>query len=116
MPSAADRVRLRHMLDAGRTALRYVAGRQRADLDDPDEPLGHALMHLLAVLGEAAASVGDDTRAEIPSVPWNEVRAMRNRLIHAYFDVNLDIVWATVQDDLPALVAALDATLRDEQG
>lgn len=55
-----------------------------------------ALVRLIEVTGEAASRVSDATRKHIPSVPWPLVTAMRNRLIHGYFDVDLDRVWGTV--------------------
>lgn len=60
------------------------------------------------IVGEAATKVSDESRTALPSVPWPDRIAMRHRLIHAYFDVNLDIVWDTVEVDLPPLCAGLD--------
>jgi uncharacterized protein with HEPN domain len=102
-----DLVRLRHMLDAGREALSYTAGRQRADLEH-DRMLVHALVHCIEIIGEAASRTSAECRAEIATIPWTDIVGMRNRLIHAYFDINLDLVWDTVQDDLPPLIAELE--------
>jgi uncharacterized protein with HEPN domain len=108
----ADHIRLRHMLDAAREATGYVAGKTRADLHG-DRMLEHSLVRCIEILGEAAAKVSDETRAACPALPWPAIVGMRNRLIHAYFDVDLDRVWDTVVDDLPPLVAALEAALAD---
>jgi uncharacterized protein with HEPN domain len=59
------------------------------------------------VVGEAAAKVSEAGRSELPAVPWAQIIGMRNRLIHAYFDINRDILWDTVQLALPPLVARL---------
>lgn len=63
---------------------------------------------------EAASQVSESGRVEIAAVPWPQVIGMRNRLVHAYFDINLDILWDTVQIALPRLVVQLKATLGTE--
>ncbi len=111
-----DRIRLQHMLDAARKAMRLSAGRHREDLEAEDDPLPDALVRLVSLIGEAANKVSPSTRAELGGIPWPDLVGMRNRLIHAYFDVNLDILWATVQDDLPALVRGLESALAEDNG
>ncbi|MBD5803329.1 hypothetical protein AZOA_27650 [Azoarcus sp. Aa7] len=101
-----DGVRIRHMIDAAESALRFINGRQRADLEQ-DEMLSFALVRAVEVIGEAASKVTAEGRAEVPDVPWAAVTGMRNRLIHAYFDINLDILWATVEQALPRLLKQL---------
>ncbi|MGD2114477.1 MAG: DUF86 domain-containing protein [Acidobacteriota bacterium] len=116
MPSEPDRIRLQEMLDAARKAVRFAEGRSRAVLDDEDEPLMDALARLVAVIGEAAHHVSVETRSELDEIPWPDVVNMRHRLIHAYFDVDLDILWATVQRSLPELVGHLEAHLAESGG
>lgn len=108
-----DHIRLQHMLEAARKAIGLGAGRARKDLDS-DEQLSLALQRLIEILGEAANKVTDETRSQTPDIPWHQIRGMRNRLIHAYFDVNLEILWNTVAEDLPPLVASLESLLRVE--
>jgi uncharacterized protein with HEPN domain len=108
-----DRTRLQHMLDAARRAARLAAGRNRAELDAEDNPLADALVHLICVIGEAANKVSAATCSELDAIPWPDVVGMRNRLIHAYFDINLDILWATVQDGLPPLIRSLESALAE---
>ncbi len=111
-----DSIRLQHMLDAARKAVRLAAGRGREDLDAEDEPLPHALVQLVSVIGEAAGKMSFGTCSELDEIPWPDIVGMRNRLIHAYFDINLDILWATVQDSLPPLIQALESALaKDEE-
>ncbi len=105
-----DAVRLHHMLDAALKAREFVAGRARTDLNH-DEQLTLALVRLLEVLGEAATQVSEDTRKLHPQIPWANITATRNRLIHGYFDVDLDIVWEIVSADLPALINVLQGIL-----
>lgn len=59
------------------------------------------------IIGEAAYQVSDETRSRLPDIPWDDIVGMRHRLVHAYFDINLDILWKTVQEDLPLLVKRL---------
>ena len=105
-----DAIRLRHMRDAAVTGLEMAAGRTRSELDE-NMMLRMALTRCLEVLGEAASKVTPVTREQLPSVPFGKIVSMRNRLIHAYFDVDLNIVWTTVVEDLPALLPALDSAL-----
>ncbi len=70
-----------------------------------------ALVRLLEIIGEAARGVSAATRESHPGIAWSQMAGMRDRLIHGYFDVNLDIVWDTVSHDLPPLVAQLEQLL-----
>ena len=90
------------MREAAATALEMAAGHDRADLST-NTVLAMALTRCLEILGEAASKIRPEVCAKFPAIPFPKIISMRNRLIHAYFDVNLDIVWTTVSDDLPAL-------------
>ena len=70
-----------------------------------------SLVKLVEIVGEAANQVTDRGRAQIQDIPWADIVGMRNRLVHAYFDINLEILWRTVQFDLPPLVAVLERVL-----
>ena len=113
MPKA-DRVRLRHMLDAAREAVGFARGRSRADLH-LDRMLALALVRCIEIIGEAAAQIGPETRQRHAAIPWPDIVGMRNRLVHAYFDINLNFVWDTVTNDLPPLIAGLEAILAAEE-
>ena len=102
------------MLDAAEDALSFVVGREREDLGK-NRMLALALVRSIEIIGEAGARVSEEGRAEVPDLPWREIVAMRNRLIHAYFDVDLDVVWRTVEDDLPTLVAVLRSVLPERR-
>jgi uncharacterized protein with HEPN domain len=112
--TADDVVRLQHMLDAAREAGAFVRGQDRSDLER-NRMLQLALIRLIEVIGEAAGRVSEDTRKQITTIPWPLVIAMRNRLIHGYFDVDVERVWDTVVNDLPPLVAAIEAHLSGER-
>ncbi len=109
----SDRNRLMHMVEAARQALSFVQGRKRSDLDI-DVQLCLALLRALEVVGEAASRVTPETCAAHPEIPWRLAVSTRNRLIHAYFDIDLDIVWTTVTEALPKLLPLLDAVLARE--
>ena len=103
--------RLRHMLDASREAVGFAKGKSRADLH-ADRGLQLILTRLLEIVGEAANKVPQTTRDLYPDIPWSAAIAVRNRLIHGYEDVDLDIVWQTVDEDLPKLVVALEKAIK----
>jgi uncharacterized protein with HEPN domain len=102
-----DTVRLRHMRDAAHEAIAFASSRSRVQLDD-DRMLVLALVKEVEIIGEAAFRISKPTRDQLPEIPWDDVIGMRHRLVHAYFDINLDILWRTVQDDLPQLLAVLE--------
>jgi len=75
--------------------------------------LALALIKDIEIVGEAASRIAENTRAAHPEIPWVDIIGMRNRLIHAYFDINLDLVWDTVTANLPPLVDQLSRILRE---
>ncbi|MBI3323177.1 MAG: DUF86 domain-containing protein [Candidatus Omnitrophica bacterium] len=98
---------LRDMLDAAKEAVSFVRGKKRVDLDG-DRKLVLALVRLVEIIGEAAGNVTKEFQAAHPEIPWPVIVGMRNRLAHAYFDIDLDRVWDTVKEDLPPLIAQLE--------
>ena len=111
--NASDEIRLRHMLDAAETALRLAQGRTQRDLDE-DEGLTLSLTKAVEMIGEAARHVSEPTRAQTPAIPWAQIIAMRNRLVHVYFDIDPEVLWQTVRNDLPSLVAQLEPLLQHD--
>ena len=73
-----------------------------------------SLVRLLEIIGEAAKGLSPEFRSAHATIPWRKMSGMRDRLIHAYFDVNLDVVWETVRCDLPQLVEALEKIISPE--
>lgn len=108
--SKSDEIRLRHMLDAAREAVALCAGRSRTDLLQ-DRVLALALVRCIEIIGEAASRVSPETQAEHVDIPWRDIVGMRNRLIHAYFDIDLDRVLDTLAGDLPPLITAIEGIL-----
>ena len=105
-----DATRIRHMVEAAETAERFIAGRQRTDLDT-DQMLLFALIRAIEIIGQAASKVSLETRMATPSVPWPAIVSMRNRLIHAYFDIDRDIVWKTLTEEIPPLRSLLSTVV-----
>lgn len=110
MSKAEDIVRIRHMLDAVRKAVEFTRNCERIDLDK-DEKLALSIVRLLEILGEAAKNVSDQYRDKHPKIPWRQIAGTRDRLIHGYFDVDLNIVWKIISVDIPPLVAQLEKAL-----
>lgn len=102
-----DEVRLFHMREAAREALSFIQNRTRNDLDN-NRMLTLSVVKCVEIIGEAASRISKDRQNELQNIPWSELISMRNRLTHAYFDINLDIVWSTVTEDLPILLAELE--------
>jgi uncharacterized protein with HEPN domain len=107
----SDAVRIQHILDAARQARAFVQRRSRRDLDT-DPMLSLSLVRLLEVIGEAGRGMSPAVREAHPEIAWNKMAGMRDRLIHGYFDVNLDIVWETVTQDLPVLLSQIEPIVR----
>lgn len=106
MTPPEDRIRLAHLREAAEKAVVFSRGTSREGLEQ-DEVLRLALTKLVEIVGEAEKYVSEPTRLAIPAVPWSAAARMRDRLIHHYFDIDLDVLWATLMDDLPALLQAL---------
>jgi uncharacterized protein with HEPN domain len=102
-----DIVYLRHIRDAVGRVGSYVAG-----LDENrfmENPLVQdAVIRQLQVLGEAAKRLSREFRTGSPEIPWSDIAGMRNKLVHDYMGVDLEVVWETATVDIPALASRLD--------
>ena len=106
----SDKTRLHHMLEAAEEAVVFSTNRRRSDLDE-DRQFQLALVRGLEIIGEAASRMSEAARSDCPHIPWSRMVSARNRLGHVYFDVDLDIVWQTVTQELPALIREIKAVL-----
>ncbi len=102
--------RVQHMLDYSREAVEMVQRRSRDDFD-MDRMLNLALTRLVELVGEAAWFVLNEFRAQHPQVPWTDIVGMRQHLTHGYADIKYNEVWRVVQEDLPVLIAQLQAII-----
>ena len=105
-----DAIRIRHMIEAAQTAQRFVEGRRCADLDT-DKMLLFAVVQAIQIIGEAASRISSETRTTTPLVPWARITGMRNRLVHAYDEINHEVVWQTATEEIPALLPLLNPLL-----
>jgi uncharacterized protein with HEPN domain len=106
---------MRHMLDYAREAVVMARGRTRSDLDR-DRMLQLSLTHLIEIIGEAANRVSRDGQVRHDGIPWPDIIATRNRIVHGYDSVDYDIVWQIVIEELPALILALERALPGHTG
>ena len=109
-----DLIRLRHMLTAAKEAMEFAAGKTRMDLEK-DRLHMLAIIKSIEIIGEAASKVSGVFKSENKNIPWDDIINMRHRLIHAYFDVNLDIVLQTIKTDLPELIKAFEEIIPPEE-
>ena len=114
MSRRSVRLLLDDMLEATERIERYVAGMDQSAFL-ADEKTSDAVVRNLEILGEAAAHVPDEFRSSTPELEWPRIVGLRNRVVHGYFAVDLELVWRIVVSDLPALASRL-RTLRDSLG
>ncbi len=105
-----DEVRLKHMLESTKAVLSFAKGKSRHDLDT-DRLLLSGIVRELEILGEAAGRISQETQEKFPELPWKQLIGMRNRLIHAYFDIDHDVIWRTVEAYLPSFCIQIEKIL-----
>jgi len=103
-------VRLRHMLDYAKEAVAMAKGKTAEELNK-NRQLNLALTHLVELIGEAASKIPRNIQARHQEIPWPKIISMRNRLIHGYDFVDYDILWDTINSDLPPLIKALEEVI-----
>lgn len=108
-----DLTRLRHMKDAAEEILDFMVDKTKEDLAR-ERMLTLAVVKDLEIIGEAASKISDDCRDRHPTLPWKEMIGMRNRLVHAYYGINFNIIWETVQKSLAPLIEQLEKAIQDK--
>jgi uncharacterized protein with HEPN domain len=101
------------MIDAAQKACEFMQGKTKNDLES-DELLSLAIVRLIEIIGEAASKISKQKQEQYPEIAWSEIIGMRNRIVHAYFDINTAVVWRTIIEDLPILVTQLNVVLTRE--
>lgn len=104
-----DRERLLDILEAIERTERYTERGRSAF--ERDELVQIWVLHHLQILGEAARALDDSFKAESPEIPWKQIIGMRNILVHHYFEIDTDLVWSVVENDLPVLKQRIQALL-----
>ncbi len=110
-----DSFHLYQMLEASRISRLFSQDRVRSDLDT-DLMFLYALVKAVEIIGEAASHVSDGFQTSHSEVGWLDIIGMRNWLVHAYYDMNHDTVWETVQDDIPVLISQLEPLIEWPSG
>jgi uncharacterized protein with HEPN domain len=110
-----DDIALLHMRDHAEKILELLAGRQKEEVLN-DWVTTMAASRLFEILGEAATRLSTDTRDQYPDIPWRDIIDMRNRLIHGYDTIDMNVVWRTANDDIPYLLKRLDEILEERTG
>ena len=98
------------MLEAAQEAVRYVEGLPREEFDS-QRPLQHSIVRCIEIIGEAASRLSPELRNANPDIPWQDMIGMRNRVVHAYFDLDLDLIWVTASHELLDIIPRLEVLL-----
>jgi len=114
MTQHSDIVRLKHMLGYAKEAISIARGGTSHELQK-NRMLQLSLLHLVELVGEAAARISKQTRERHPEINWKEIVGMRNKIIHDYVVTDLEILWGTVKKDLPVLASALEKIISESQ-
>ncbi len=103
---------LSDIIEAGKIIREYVSKKSQDDFLR-DSLCQDAVIRRLEIIGEAARRISEQTQQAFPELPWGEMIGMRNRLIHKYDDIDVNILWDTVTGDIPDLIEKLDPILKN---
>jgi uncharacterized protein with HEPN domain len=102
--------RIRDILGAIAEIQKFTRGMDYETFKEDDRSIRAVEMNFI-IVGEAASQIPEEIEEKYPAIPWNLMRAMRNRIVHAYFEVDEKLMWDTVQADLPPLIPELENLL-----
>ncbi len=105
---------LRDMLDNANRAMRFAEGMDYLSFTN-DEKSVYAVIRAVEIIGEATRNIPDEVRTKYPEIPWQDAADMRNKLVHRYFGINLEVIWQTLNEDLPMLSDALQEIIKREE-
>lgn len=101
------------ILESARAITEYVAGMTRQDFLR-ERQAQDSVIRRLVIIGEAAGRISPEFRGAHPEIQWSEIRGMRNRMVHGYDLVNMEVVWDTVEHDIPQLIQVVESLVRPE--
>ncbi|MHB8578283.1 MAG: HepT-like ribonuclease domain-containing protein [Ignavibacteriaceae bacterium] len=107
---ADDRIRIQHMADAGEEALAFAERVAKEDFAQ-NRMLILSVIKDIEIIGEAASRISEEAKLKFLNIPWKDIIGMRNRLIHGYFEVDIELIWNTIRNDLPPLMKSLKEIL-----
>jgi uncharacterized protein with HEPN domain len=102
------------MLQSAQIAVTYAVGRSPEEFAT-DTQFQDAVIRRCLIVGEASRRISEETRQQLPQIPWKEINGMRNRLVHEYDELDLDVIWATVVTSLPSLITELEKAVRSDE-
>ena len=102
--------RVRDILDAIAEIQKFTRGMDYEDFREDDKAVRAVEMNFI-IIGEAANQIPEEVEEQYTTIPWNLMRAMRNRIVHVYFRIDEKLMWDTIQNDLPPLVPELEKLL-----
>ena len=109
-----DRSRLEHMLQAIERVRRYTKGKTFEDFIT-DDMMYYAVVKNIEILGEASNMLTEEFRTDHPQTPWKQVNGMRNYIVHEYFQVDNNVVWDVITNDLPLLEQQVKIYIEEEK-
>ncbi len=105
---------LRDMLENANRAIQFTEG-MNFESFSKDEKTIYAVIRAVEIIGEATRNIPEEIRTKYPEIPWRDASDMRNKLVHRYFGINLEVIWQTLGEDLPMLAVALQEIIRREE-
>jgi len=105
---------LRDMLENANRAIQFTEG-MNFESFSKDEKTIYAVIRAVEIIGEATRNIPEEIRIKYPEIPWRDASDMRNKLVHRYFGINLEVIWQTINEDLPMLANVLQEIIRREE-
>jgi uncharacterized protein with HEPN domain len=105
---------LRDMLENANRAIQFTEG-MNFESFSKDEKTIYAVIRAVEIIGEATRNIPEEIRTKYPEIPWRDASDMRNKLVHRYFGINLEVIWQTLNEDLPMLADGLQKIIRREE-
>ena len=103
-----------NMHENANRAIHFVAGMDYAAFAKDDKTV-YAVIRAIEIIGEAASKLPKEVLEKYPDLPWRDIIGMRNKLVHAYFGIKVDVIWQTIQEDLPLIAQVLAVIIKKEK-